>query len=285
MITKHPDLPDYFWVLDPLPSFRAYADAYGDQIAEHYENNGVIVMTVPITFDIGFFQDLTFPPAWKKIGKRGLEQPVLIFKDGRVQTDPSHPLVAASAGNELVGVYIQNQISSFNWQLRLGVQVLFPRYRFRGDEITWRLTPTGPEGLHFDVGDADLEERKVRNRHLVKVFINIDSEPRHWRMSRTLPDAIAALSDALPSSVDLYAVNRSLNASTLLQTMPAHEVRYPAMTAVICNGITVSHEIVSGRRVVGGEFACPTDNMLDPTKHPAHMLPAWIEKARAQAGA
>lgn len=280
-ITKHPDLPDYFMVLDPLPSFRAYADTYGERITEHYENNGVIIMRMPITFDIAFFQNLTFPPAWKKMGKRALERPALIFKDGRVQPDPNHPLVAASAGNELVGVYIQNQISSFNWQLRLGVQILFPRYRFRGEEITWRLTPTGPEGIHFDVADADLEQRKVRNRHIVKLFTNIDSEPRHWRLSRTLPGAIAAFPNALPSSEDLYAVNRSLNASTLLETMPAHEVKYPAMTAVICNGITVSHEIVSGRRVVGGEFACPADDMLDPAKHPARRLSQWVANAKS----
>lgn len=47
MNERHPSLPDPFLTLDRKELFAEYARAYGDGLAEHYENYGVVL--VPCT--------------------------------------------------------------------------------------------------------------------------------------------------------------------------------------------------------------------------------------------
>src|ERR1700704_1257344 len=93
MIERRPDVPDHFLVLERKESFGDYARAYGDAIAEHYENRSVIVVPfMPITFDADFIQTLVFPRAWKKLGTaNGIERPLVARQGGRFVVDASHP--------------------------------------------------------------------------------------------------------------------------------------------------------------------------------------------------
>ena len=128
MIELNPALPDHFLVLERKERFGDYARTYGDAIAEHYENRGVIfVPFMPIEFDLGLFQSLSFPLEWKKIGtQNGIEAPVFM-RDGTSLTDrQDQPFRALGMGTEWAS-YIQSQVTSFNWQLRCGLQKLLDR--------------------------------------------------------------------------------------------------------------------------------------------------------------
>src|SRR5204863_476495 len=76
--------------------------------------------------------------------------------------------------------------------LRTGLRILFPRYySLQEGNITWRLTETSEEGLHLDYFDQGAPIRPdFKARHRVKIFINVDSEARRWRVSHDLPEAL-----------------------------------------------------------------------------------------------
>jgi len=44
------------------------------------------------------------------------------------------------------------------------------------------------------------------------------------------------------------------------------------------NADVVSHQVISGKRVIAGEFFCEERDMLDPSKQPQTRLPEWFEK-------
>ena len=284
LIERNPALSDNFLVLDRRESFGDYARDYGDAIAEQYENRGVIVVPhVPIRFDLEFFQGLEFPPEMKKIGTaNGLERSVVKRIDRKLTVDAEHPLVALF-GNMSMAAYIQAQITSFDGQLRTGLAQLFPHYCSLAEgNITWRLTETVQEGLHLDVFDGGRPlSPHLKSLHRVKVFINIDTEPRRWRTSRDLPQLLRAGRDVLPVELpdDLNVVNDVLDKFGVLMDQPCHKVAYPTMSGVIVNAEVVAHEVVYGRRMVAAEFVCQRHDMLDPTRHTHAALAGWLNQA------
>lgn len=219
-ITKHPEVADYF-LIDGDPA--AFPD--------HYDRDGVIVVRrFPLDFDLALFQQVTFPPKWKKIGTiNGLERP---FEES--------PL----ANVVEVGRTLHSQITAVNAQIRATLRDMFPAFPMKKDNITWRLTETGPEAMHFDVVTGTAKKR-------LKAFINIDAEPRHWRMSHRLTEAAAALSMDLPTTQPERS--RAINSAPGFQNLPAHDVLFPALTAIICNGETIAHQVVRGRRCIAFE--------------------------------
>lgn len=284
MIRLNANVPDHFLVLEREASFGDYARKHGDALAEHYENLGVIVVPfMPIVFDAGLFQSLAFPIEWKKIGtQNGIEEPVF-RRDGTTLADrEDHPFRRLQMGTEWAS-YLQSQVASFNWQLRRGLQVLFPAYHSLQDvNITWRMTETIEEGMHLDVfGNGAPTPPAARLAHRIKVFVNVDNEPRQWRTSFDLPGVLDKCRERLPAELpdDLNVVNDILDKLGLLKDLPYHDLAYPPMSAVICNGEAVAHEVVFGQRVVGAEFMCHQRDMLDPGKHTHHRMRGWLEQA------
>lgn len=284
MIERAPELPDYFLVLERRETFGDYARGYADAIAAHYENRGVVVVPhMPIRFDLDFFQEIAFPPQLKKVGTvNGLERPVVSRKDRKLSIDTAHPLVALF-GNMSMAAYAQAQIASFNGQLRTALALLFPHYRsLKEGNITWRLTETIEEGLHLDVFDGGKPlPPGAKSGHRVKVFINIDREPRRWRTSRDLPGLLGTGRGVLPDELpdDINVVNDVIDKLGVLEGQPCHNVAYPTMSAVIVNAEVVAHEVVYGRRMVAAEFGCAREDMLDPARHTHAAMRAWLEDA------
>ncbi len=284
MIELNKNVPDHFLVLERKENFGDYARKYGNSLAEHYENLGVIVVPfMPITFDAGLFQSLVFPIEWKKIGtQNGIEESVF-HRDGTTLADKQdHPFRRLEMGTEWAS-YLQSQVASFNWQLRRGLQVLFPAYRSLQDvNITWRMTETIEEGMHLDVfGNGAPTTKGAKLAHRVKVFINIDSAPRRWRTSYDLPGVLGKCRGKLPAELpdDVNVVNDVIDKAGVLKDLPYHNLVYPPMSAVICNGEAVAHEVVYGQRTVGAEFMCYQQDMLDPGKHTHQCMRRWLEGA------
>jgi hypothetical protein len=281
MIKLAPGVTDHFLVLDRHESFEDYARAYGDEIAEHYEDRGVVVVPwMPIDFDRKFFLGLNVPPRWKKIGTvNGIEKPVLTAEGA---PDPKHPFVTGFESIEMAR-HAQAEVARFNTQLRRGLSMLFSPYRrmFEGN-ISWRLCETVEEGLHVDVFNRGRPlSAGVKTLHRLKIFVNIDDEPRRWRTSLDTPAILkhgrGRLPDALPD--DLNVVNDLIDKLDVLGDLPAHGVEYPTMSAVLVNAEVVAHEVVYGRRVIAGEFSCEQEDMLDPPKHTHDCLAGWIRDA------
>ena len=116
--------------------------------------------------------------------------------------------------------------------------------------------------------------------HRVKIFMNIDREPRLWRTSLDLPGVLAACRGRLPAELpdDVNTVTHVITGTGVLKDLPFHKIAYPTMSAVICNAEAVAHEVVYGNRVIGGEFLCSQDDMLDPEKLTHRRLRGWLEQ-------
>ena len=284
MIERAAEVADRFLVLEPRPSFGDYAREYRERLAEHYEERGVLLLPrVPIDFDLEFFQSLAFPAQWKKIGTaNGIEAPVIERRGGRVAVNRQHPLMEHFQDVPLA-CYVQSQIASFDAQLRAGLRTLFPRYfSLQEGNISWRLTETSQEGLHLDFFDRGAPlTPELKRRHRLKIFINVDSEARSWRVSHDLPEVLkrcrAALPEALPD--DINVVNSVIDKMGVLDDLPGHKVDYPPLSAVIVNAELVAHEVVRGRRLIAGEFWCDERDMLDPARHSHRLLARWLSDA------
>lgn len=285
MITFDPRLdPGLVMALDRQESFVGYYRAYGDRLARHYEDNGIIfIPNIPITFDLELFATQTWPQPFKKVGTdNGLARPVYFRQGTELISDGSHPLMAITNGNAVFSAYLQSHIAAFNSALLAGLQHMFPRYRLEDYGITWRLTPTENEAPHLDVFAAGRPLTPAQRKlHRLKVFINIDAEPRHWRISSDIGSVLRAAGDRLPHRLpnDVNVLCDVINRSRVLESMPWHDIKFPQMSAVIANGETVPHQVLFGRRTIGFEGQCDAADMLDPSKLSHARLGSWLSDA------
>ena len=211
-IARHSDVPDNIFALEPHETIGDYARVYRDEIARRYENyNIVYIPRFRMAIDLPFFQALNVPAAHAKLGIiNGIEDGVYTRNGANVTFNHSHRLYKLVKSENLAG-YLQHQIRACNDQVREALRVLFPRYYslFCGN-ITWRMTDT-PKSImhndHFYQGESTVEQ--LSHIHKIKIFINIDVEPRQWRTSFTLPEILARyqceLSTSLPVDRNLIA--------------------------------------------------------------------------------
>jgi len=275
MIDKNLLLPDNFFELERCDTFGDYSRMYGDQIAEKFEDLNIIYIPYfPLDFDINLFQSVLFPEELAKIGtKNGLDKSVIVRDQKGLSFDANHVLNKISESGK-ISSYFQHQISSVNYQIRMAMRYLFPKYfTLLEGNITWRLTPTNGDGLHFDYyhnsnGRPEIIDKSEKNLNKIKLFINIDSEPRVWWTSRNLIDFITIEKNKLPNSLpdDINLLNSYISTKVLNLNYPYHEIRYPQLSAILFNSEAVSHHIVSGSRAIDAQFAGVQSDMINPEK-------------------
>ena len=287
MFERNPLLPDNLWELDRHNSFGDYARAYGDEIARHYENREVIAIPYfPLDFDLALFQRMIFPKRHFKIGTaNGLDRNLYIRKDLDCDIDPTHPLFQIFADPKMVA-YVQAQIRSVNDQIRSALKVLFPKYYSMAEmNITWLLTETGHLaqsgnlGMHMDTFDEGkkISPREGRSQR-IKLFINIDTEPRLWSTSFTMPEVLKRYRDVLPSTLpaDANNVAHVLTNSGVFESVPVHNISIPPLAAVMCDAQFISHTIRYGRRMIAAEFSCDENDLLDPAQNSHRQVSDWL---------
>lgn len=276
------------WVLERQPTFEQYYTRYGDEIAERYERGTVIVVPfLPIQCDLEFLQSVTFPKSMKKAGVvNGLDRDLLTRNADEVGWNPQHVLnQALGAGPKTL--YLYDQIVHVNQQVRIGLRQLFPRYfGLKELNLTWRFTQTENEVMHYD-GYPSQGLNKAMHWLRIKFFINVDSLPRVWRVSHHLSHVLTTCFDPRldPMPTDINTVNTLIGTTDVLFKEPAHRIEWPAMAAVFANGDATAHEVVFGRRAIGGDFAVPTQEMLLPEHQLERQLPKWLDaRERARQG-
>lgn len=282
MIEKHPDVPDNFFVLDRHEQIGDYARAYGDELARRYENYDILYFPhFPLQIDLALVRALILPDALAKVGiANGIENPIYKRVGHQFEFDHEHILYRLFR-NEGFAAYVQAQFKTVNDQIREALRALFPKYySLTCGNITWRLTETPEGGLHIDCFNEGKRLNDFLNSfHRIKLFINIDTEPRVWRTSYTLPEILARYRDVLPSTLpkDRNAIASIMSGLDLMKDAPAHSVAYPPLSAVAVNAEAVSHQVMRGKKMIAAEFICAGADMLDPKRLTHHQLPGWLE--------
>ena len=284
-IRRDPQVPNNIFELERHEKFGDYACAYKDELTSRYENLDVIYIPYfPIDIDLAFFQSMTFPAEAKKIGTRnGLENKMFIRNGNKIEIDRNHVLVRLFPDVSLA-CYVHEQICSVNGQIRDAMRALFPRYlSIRQGNITWRLTETVNEGLHVDgfFGGQPTPPAVKGREQRIKLFINIDSEPRRWWTSYPLPELLKRhrhhFADGVPYDVD--QLTHQISRSPWMQEIPHHEIDFPTLAAVTGEAQGIPHAIRYGRRVIVAEFLCSSKDMIVPGKHVQAALRQWLTEA------
>lgn len=284
MITLHPSLSNPFLVLERHTSFGDYARAYGDRLAQHYEAGGMIIMPFfPVPMDVEFLYTLNMPEGLKKMGTAyGIEDSIFLRDGAGVGLKNDH-LFLKLFGNAALAGYMQQMVARVNWQIRVGLAQLFPKYySLQEGNITWRLRKTEKEGLHFDVFNKGLPASDaLKKDHRIKLFFNVDTQPRRWRVSHHLKDAMKHGKDKLPPALpdDINVTNWILDKVGALENAPAHDVAFPPFSAWLGNAEVLAHEVVYGHRVIAAEYHCHADDMLNPALCAHQQMAGWIKDA------
>ncbi|MCB2107410.1 MAG: hypothetical protein KDE14_06905 [Rhodobacteraceae bacterium] len=281
-------LPNSIMTLEPQRSFIDYYRVYGDRLAMHYENNGVILLPfAPIDLDLEIFQILQLPDAWKKPGGEANASPLfkpLYQRTGdKFSVDTTHPLLFVAGGDVAFAQYLQSQMTSVNAQFMAGLQHLFPLYRLPPNPtITWRFTVSENEIGHLDEFARNRPYTpELRKRQRMKAFFNVDTKPRAWRISYDIPTFLKVMKDKLPQRLppDTNILSEVINRTGLLTECPWHEVSYPQMSLIIANGESVAHQVLFGRRVIGYEANFLAEDMIEPEKAARSAVAKWITDA------
>ena len=138
---------------------------------------------------------------------------------------------------------------------------------------------TGPEGLHVDYfrNDEDL--------HYLRIFVNVDREPRVWTLGHQLEELIERYYDEArlfelaeaPSNALCSRLNEVVfdHVNALPRSaMDRHVVSFALGDVWLCETRLNSHEIYAGQRLVATDFYVDPASMLDPS-HLDQDVPAW----------
>lgn len=273
-ITRNAAVDDNIIVLDHHDTIGGYAEAYGNQIAEWYEQDKIIVIPYwPLAADMSYLQTVTLPSEMAKIGSANrVDGPLLRRRqDGSlVSANPLMMVKMEMADRE----YLRSQFSLMFSIIRGDIATLFPHYKMTELNITTRMTPTRNCGMHIDTFKRSI------SGHRLKFFINIDSEPRLWNTSYTMVRALEVYRDRLsdiPANMDRNDLGLVLN-ERLSTNIPFHTIAYPGLSCVIANGETIFHQVTYGNRMIAGEYSVDTQSMMCPENFIARRLPQVMDR-------
>ena len=271
-LRRHPDGETKVTALDEHRDFAAYAKAYGDRLADWYEQDHLIVLPhVSLPGDINYLSGVTLPERFKKVGlTSGIARHLVAERlpDGNFKLE--NPLWESGL-KPLEIIYLHQQIVAITSYLLHAVPRLFPHYRLVDGtgNITFRLCPTRNEGMHIDhYSKATVGSQE----HRLKLFINLDSEQRYWRIGDTIFTLIRKLRDRLPRQLPETINEVSGLVNELLADVPAHDLLYPRLSCIIGNGETIAHQVLYGNRVIGFEWRVDPATMVNPGGLAYHRL-------------
>lgn len=164
--------------------------------------------------------------------------------------------------------YFQEQVKSGNTQSDALYAKLFPNYVATRTIYTWRFTSTMFENLHWDV--FGIPERF----HQVRIFTNIASSPRLWRISHRSDDFAERLYDegalaqfAGTTGDDLLRlVNNSIlrGKTPCLDRLPKHHIAFGQGDVWICETRILAHQIYHGERAFAAMYFSDAQTMDRP---------------------
>ena len=280
-IEVSPKVADHFVRFD-WHNFARDPEAFRASIIGSYERGKVILLDhPPFAVDFDVLQKVSLPPGrtFQKLSDRFFTRPKLHKAEVR-------RLYLDAFGTDL-GLYLRfrGEVRRLSAEIRGFLRGLFRPYRFLRQGVSWRFTRTGPEGLHVDDFKQDEDLQHLR------LFMNVDREPRVWTVSHPLEELIdryyeeAKLSELLRAPCN--DVCRRLNKVVFDRVnalprcaMDRHVVTFAPGDVWLCETRLNSHEIYSGHRMVATDFYVDPSSMLDPSQR----VEAWVGGPNAGAG-
>ncbi len=213
---------------------------------------------------------MQFPPTWyfKKFPSKVLERPKPLEKD-RLKQDLCRDLFGGDKG---MFHQFESEVRAVNSGIRGVLDELLRHHRVEATDIIWRHTETRVENLHFDIDQDSADFESVR------LYLNMDDVPRIWhtsyQLSRIIPSYYEALELGSLAGQPLEKLLQALSlrlfgnwASRGREQFPRHMVLFEPGDVWICDGRTVPHQVIYGRRVASSFYRL--DKQALPAWHPS----------------
>lgn len=241
---------------------------FRSELMRLYELGKVIVLeNAPFQINFAVLNRISLPQGRKfqKLSEKSLCAPKLYKADVRRLFYDAFGLDVASY------LDFRREVGRLSASLRDFARDVFRPYRFLKLDVSWRFTPTGPEGLHVDYF------KRTEDLHYLRIFVNVDREPRIWTMSHPLEDLIDRYGDearlielvGAPSNAVCARLNEAVfdRVNALPHSaMDRHVVSFAPGDVWLCETRLNSHEIYSGHRLVATDFYVDPASMLDPSQ-------------------
>ena len=238
-------------------------------LMRHYEAGDVLILrNAPFVIDLELLNRVSLPSDGKQFQKLS-DKTFRLTSLGRAET---RKVFRAAFGNDvLLYLRFRREVDRVSACLRTFARDVFRPYRFLKQGVSWRFTRTSQEGLHVDYF------RKDEDLHYVRIFVNVDKQPRIWTLSHSLEELIrrhyddAGLGELLhaPSNAICARLNkRVFNPVNKLppSAMDRHFVHFAPGDVWLCETRLNSHEIFSGHRMVATGFYVDPASMLTPAE-------------------
>jgi hypothetical protein len=236
------------------------------ELLKYYEAGKIILLkNSPISIDYALLNKLHLPKGqrFQKLSYKTLIYPRMY------KTDIAKLMLMKFGRTPVLYFKLRQEILRVTKKVRRFVRDVFKPYRIQKESVSWRFTPTGPEPLHVDWF------RPTDDLHYIRMFVNIDEEPRIWTVSHQLEELIArnyasaqlAQLGGCPSNSIIERINHQvLNPVSYepASETDRHVVEFAQGDVWLCETRINSHQIFSGRRLIATDFYVDPSSMLDP---------------------
>jgi hypothetical protein len=198
---------------------------------------------------------------YQKMKTREIARPLLGFKN--------HILSALT--NDLDHARrIQSRMIKIEHFINARIKAWFPEYVWGDKTIgTWRLMETEREWLHFDIYKTSVP--------LLRIFLNLDTEPRIWGIGPMLEDYCAEYA----GEIAVPAINGDKTLGAIAEAASYHIDSHRSAPIIrrefqpgemwLVQSQIVAHEIIYGRRMYGLAMRYDPASMADPELAPLAM--------------
>jgi hypothetical protein len=259
-----PEVPNYFVQMD-WQDRAAEPARFSDELMRHYEAGEVVILkNAPVNVNFDLVNRITLPAGrFKKASDNYFLYPNLI--------SPSVAQAIYSGFGVNIGLYLafRREVARVSADLRRLARSAFAKYRFTHMGLSWRFTETEMENMHIDAYSIDDDLQYVR------IFMNLDTRARCWNTSYRLDELVpryyadAQMQELQSASADAF--NNRLNEHAFggkapgCDGFPRHVVEFQMGDVWIFDSRLLSHQVVSGRRMIATNFQAEPASMLDPS--------------------
>lgn len=255
------------------------------RMARDYESGAVILLkNAPFSVDFDLLNRVSFPAGrrFQKLSERFLCYPK-VYK-------PEIARLFWDTFGTKPGLYLafRNEVQRVSAEIKAFLLNVFNTYDVYRGGVSWRFTPTGPEGLHVDYF------KPVEDISYLRLFMNIDKEPRVWGLSHPLEELIDRNRERLklselrgrPSNELVKRLNEGLlyGMSHLPpEESDRHIIEFNQGDVWICETRLNSHQIVAGNRLAATDLYVRSSSLQDPSRSVERRVAARLGQPDAMA--
>ncbi len=271
----HPAIEDYFVEYDFGEVARSPCTGGPDDLRrrvmqDYVDEKCILLRNVNIDYDRDFISKVEFPPTWyfKKFPSKVVERDKPLGKS-EAKRDICRDLFGGDAG---LFHRFEGEVRAVNSGIRRVLDEILRHHRVEASDIIWRHTETRVENLHFDI------DKDSGSFESVRLYLNMDDIPRIWhtsyQLSRIIPSyyeelELGALRDQpLERLLQVLSLRLFGNwASRGREQFPRHMVLFEPGDLWLCDGRTVPHQVIYGRRVASSFYRLDAEAL--PRWHPS----------------